>query len=136
MANNLNINKALIALGDEIIKNMKEDVPVDTGRLRNSISYVVKNNILYISMENYGQAVNDGTKPHMPPVKSLDTWAKKKGLNPWAVATNIKKYGTDPHPFMNELDNFEDKYAKMFEDGAYNEIENFIYKTLNEIKRK
>ena len=52
MANNLNINKALIALGDEIIKNMKEDVPVDTGRLRNSISYVVKNNILYNGYAN------------------------------------------------------------------------------------
>jgi hypothetical protein len=43
---------------------------------------------------NYVEAVEIGTRPHMPPVESLREWAESKGLSAWAVAKSIAKHGT------------------------------------------
>lgn len=56
----------------------------------------------------YAAPVEFGTDPHMPPVKPLQKWAKKKlGLSEkeakkvgWGVAMKIKKEGTEPKPFL------------------------------------
>lgn len=74
----------------------------------------------------YASAVEDGTRPHMPPVKELEAWAKKKGINPWAVAMSIKKKGTKANPFLQRaVDSTKDGIEKEFEDalnGALNEL--------------
>lgn len=48
----------------------------------------------------YALFVEEGTKPHMPPVDEITPWAKKKGINPWAVAISISKKGTKANPFL------------------------------------
>lgn len=56
----------------------------------------------------YADFVEYGTPPHMPPVKSLVGWAKRKlGLNEeeaqkvaWAIAIKIKQEGTEAQPYL------------------------------------
>lgn len=48
----------------------------------------------------YAAYVHFGTRPHMPPVSAIEPWAKKHGLNPWAVAKSIAKKGTKANPFL------------------------------------
>lgn len=63
-------------------------------------------NSFRIVMPYYGLFLDSGTKPHMPPVDAIDRWIKDKGLNlnAWAVATNIKKFGTKAQPFLFVVD--------------------------------
>jgi hypothetical protein len=51
----------------------------------------------------YADAVETGSKPHMPPTDpdgSLAQWCEMKGLNLWAIAMSIKRKGTKPHPYI------------------------------------
>jgi hypothetical protein len=129
------VNEALEELGEVLVRNMRQDVPVDTGQLRDSISYEVKNGVLYIYMEDYGEWVDSGTRPHKVSPQKLEAWCNRKGLNPFAVAKNIEKYGTQAQPFMDELRTFEAKYFKLFEDSLYPQMEEVIWDTISEIKR-
>lgn len=63
----------------------------------------------------YSAAVQSGSRPHAPNMRTLIPWAKKKGLNPWAVANSIKKKGTKANPFLTRaLDRSEDGVKKEF----------------------
>jgi HK97 gp10 family phage protein len=48
----------------------------------------------------YGECVEYGTRPHWPPVRALEGWAKKHHVSAWAVAVSISKHGTRAQPFM------------------------------------
>lgn len=63
-------------------------------------------NSFKILVPDYGKFLDSGTQPHMPPVEPIQRWIEKKGLdlNAWAVATNIKKFGTKAQPFMFVID--------------------------------
>jgi len=76
-----------------------------TGKLSNSIVYRVSKYAIEIEMNQYGEFVDSGTKPHLPPIKPISEWVKAKGLNinPWAVAMHINKYGTKANPWINEF---------------------------------
>jgi hypothetical protein len=131
------VNEALEKLGEVLVKNMKEDVAVDTGSLRDSIDFYVKDNTLYITMNDYGTYVDNGRAPgKMPPINKIKTWADRKGLNAWAVATNIKKYGIEARPFMTELEEFESKYFDLLETGMFHEIDEYISNNIMKITRK
>lgn len=76
-----------------------------TGKLARSIHQVVTELAAVIGPDHklvphYALDVEKGTKPHMPPVSSLQAWADAKGINPWALAMSIKKKGTMAHPFV------------------------------------
>ena len=61
-----NLDDILLAVGGEIVQELKLRAPVDEGELRNSIGAVVQNNSLSIEMlvyglfQNYGVAGTDG----------------------------------------------------------------------------
>lgn len=56
----------------------------------------------------HSKPIEFGSEPHMPPVKPLKGWSKRKlrktgkEINSvaWAVAMKIKKEGTNPQPFL------------------------------------
>lgn len=51
----------------------------------------------------YADAVETGSKPHMPPTDpdgALAQWCEMKGLSLWAVAKSISIKGTQPHPYI------------------------------------
>lgn len=80
--------------------------PVFRGRLRGSISYSIDPALFPKFAEvgtnvDYARAVHDGRPPgKMPPVKELEAWARRRGLNAWAVAKSIEQHGTRANPFL------------------------------------
>ena len=45
--------------------------------------------------------LEEGTRPHMPPVAAITPWAKDHDIDPWALAMIIKKEGTKAQPFID-----------------------------------
>lgn len=89
----------------EIKDEARDVVSKDTGRLKNSIQEFdssTKNKIKFIvqPQEKYAEGVEKGREPHEPNMTTLKKWAKRKGLNPYAVANAIRKKGTKKHPYM------------------------------------
>lgn len=54
---------------------------------------------------NYAAAVNDGSRPHMPPYKSegFNAWATAHDMNPYLLARSISRKGTKANPFMDRI---------------------------------
>lgn len=108
-----------------IQNNITIEAPVNTGLLRNiakSYATTIGNDKAKIeSKQIYASAVEMWSRPHMPPVGSasdpfsLASWARKKNLNPRAVAMGIKKKGTRANPFMKRAsENSWEKLEKLF----------------------
>lgn len=88
---------------------MKAQAPEGVGGdkgLRGSIDFVVDAPNLTSEIKPtvpYADAVETGSAPHYPPAgpdSSLAAWAKLKGLNVYAVAKNISKFGTKANPYI------------------------------------
>lgn len=98
------VEKALEQAGSAVRSEARGLVPVDTGELKKSISVMVKDaNPMSVEVGpdvNYGADVEFGTKPHAVSAGALSGWAKRKGLNPYAVAKSIEKKGTKAQPYL------------------------------------
>lgn len=105
--------------GQEVQAKSRREAPVDTSRLKSSIGWVVKKTSVRIGPSaKYGLFVEEGTKPHFPPPVALKSWARKRGLNEYAVAKSIAKKGTKAQPFMGPgLKKSEKKIQKIFTEG-------------------
>lgn len=98
----------------------KRLTPVDTGRLRASIATslgvgalaggaIVQTNV------NYAIYVHEGTKPHFPPLKALEGWAKRHNTTPFQVARGIARKGIKKRPFMRQaVEQEQGKIGKIF----------------------
>jgi len=110
-----------------VTRSAKKYAPVDTGRLRASITPEVRRSGVQIlgvvgSNVQYAAAVELGSKPHFPPVAALETWARRKGLNPYLVARAISRRGTKPRRYLQRA--FEDNRQRIINkiDGAVGRI--------------
>lgn len=99
--------------------------PVDTGRLRASITSVVEPDRAVVAPAVfYGAYVEFGTRPHWPPLAALQPWASRHGFpmgSPGAflVARAIARHGTKPHPYMRPAaENSVDDIKGFAEDAA------------------
>jgi len=93
--------KGAIDLQREIKANIKKQHAIDTGNLWRSVQIKTKEGGLVkevIEQADYGVYVERGTKKHFPPVKALELWAKRRGLNVYAVVKAIGKKGTKAKP--------------------------------------
>lgn len=88
----------------------KKNAPVDTGRLRASITSrvdmteksvkgLVGSNVIYAPW------VETGTRPHFPPTAALETWARRHGMNAFLVARAISRRGTRAHRYLRKAFN-------------------------------
>lgn len=80
----------------------RKNAPVDQGRLRNSIGTEVsgpRERKIGPSAE-HGEWVEMGTRPHWPPPGALAGWAKRHGMDEFAVRQKIGLYGTKKQPFL------------------------------------
>lgn len=84
----------------------RENAPVDTGRLRNSIGVESPSNRTREIGANtdYAEYVETGTRPHFPPPSALQGWALRHGFSGaqagFMVARAISRSGTKPQPYM------------------------------------
>lgn len=103
------LNKIAKLIKETVQKKLKENGSYVYGDLYNSVEPVITENGIQVKMAHYAEYVDKGTKPHMPPVSPIEKWVTKKNLNlnPWAVAINIKKFGTKAHPFLFVIDTID-----------------------------
>lgn len=108
MASDLHGAPILDAMRDSVLiiqRGAKQNAPVDTGRLRASITPnvttsgddiegVVGSNVVYAPYMEFG------TRPHFPPIGAMEPWASRHGTVGFLVARAISKHGTKPRRFM------------------------------------
>lgn len=105
------INRFVIAATARLQGEVQERTPTTHGTLRASIIGDVRRlpglgveGVVGTSLA-YAAAVEDGSKPHMPPVEPLVGWVRQKlGVRgreavsaAWAVARKIARVGTEGH---------------------------------------
>jgi hypothetical protein len=98
----LHINLALKNSAGIVQRQEYKEAPRGvTGGTIKSIRQIVSESMAIVGpTSKYAIFINNGTKPHMPPVDELKEWADSKGMNPWALAMSIKKKGTKANPFV------------------------------------
>lgn len=79
--------------------------PVDSGRLRASITMVVEavgKKVRGVVGSNvvYAAAMETGTRPHWPPLRALERWARRHGTTAYVVARAIARRGTKPRRYL------------------------------------
>lgn len=90
----------------EVKRKAKLKVPVDTGHLRRFITHEVGETEARVgSNVVYAPFVEFGTRPHWPPRKAMQPWARRHGFpkgNEGAtiLARIIAKRGTKPQPYL------------------------------------
>jgi len=103
-----NLLIALDKIGMYLQAETIKKTPIDLGQLRSSIKYTIipSEMAVYVGSDvEYAEFLEYGTKPHVVPLKAIEPWAKRHGLNPWAVKKSIEKKGmksgTPASPFLS-----------------------------------
>lgn len=113
-----------------IHKGAVEKAPADTGLGRaRQLRFQFSNGGLLgeVIITGYMVWVELGTRPHFPPVRPLQRWAKRKGFdNPdaagWAIARKIAEKGTEPQPFLRpSADEQRRLHVRRMEEAMKNE---------------
>lgn len=78
------------AFRNKLQENLLKDGSNASGALTNSIRYIYEGKggtfSVSIGLEDYWKYVNDGTKPHFPPVSAIRKWVEIKPVIPEADA--------------------------------------------------
>jgi HK97 gp10 family phage protein len=127
------VNKAIQRSLLRVQDSAKQNAPFGTsGNLRSN--WILKQGRFSGSLSSgansagypYGSAVEYGTRPHFVSAMALNTWAKRRGLNPFVIARSIGRKGTKANPFFQ-------KSADSQEDNINKEIDQALDAILNEI---
>ena len=83
----------------------KRLAPVDTGRLRASITPEVRGDGKVVqgivgSNVQYAAYMEAGTRPHWPPVGALEGWARRHKISAYLVARAIARRGTKAYRYF------------------------------------
>lgn len=117
-----------------------------SGKLSKSIKGIVKQSgkwvTISIQMEDYWKYIENGTKPHFPPIDAIKKWISVKPVLPrplkngklpttnqlaYLIGRKIAKKGTLPQPFLKPALTDFDLVGKV-----YNEVVNLINKQITE----
>jgi len=80
--------------GHSVLDHAHDRAPVDTGRMRGSLRFDWGPWGGSVSARKPGAWVDQGTKPHWPPVSALRGWAQRHNIDPFLVARKIAREGT------------------------------------------
>jgi hypothetical protein len=149
IASQKNYWRTLQEYSDYFEKTLKDNAPINTGKLAESINSEVgfdaNGNVdLDITMNEYGLFINAGVngvtisrgsiysyRDKKPPISALQGWAKSKGINVYALQNSIYNKGIQKQPFIDESVS-DVNVVRMADDLAnnlwndYSEIENNI----------
>lgn len=112
-----------MAAGSLLVEGTQRSlVSKDTGRTGGSITHLITGSGANLTSK-IGPSVataiylEKGRKPgKMPPVKAIEPWARRHGINPYMLARSIGRKGTKPHPFVApSLDPNRAKIIALFE---------------------
>jgi hypothetical protein len=105
-------------------QNLAQRGRTDTRRLMNSITSTVQGGLHAPGglvgkigpSVRYGLYVHQGRRPggRMPPIRAIEGWARRHGIEPFLVARSIAQNGIEPAPFMAEA--FEEWEEDIIED--------------------
>lgn len=60
--------------------------------------------------DKYALYVEEGTRPHFPPIAAIQGWADRHGIPAYVVARKISIYGTEPrHMFRDAFEDLQHK---------------------------
>lgn len=127
------LHKVLKEYADYFINKARENIGANnsyaTGKLGDTMDSIIEitdNNIsVKISLQDYWEYLDKGTKPHYPPISAIKEWVEVKNLSisPYAVQKSIGEKGTQPHPFFNDA---KDETYRAFEQRIYYAIQEDI----------
>lgn len=112
-----NLYKVLDEFADYFVRTAQDKIQANgsiaIGTLNSTMEISFNNDYLSvkISLQEYWRYLDEGTKPHMPPVDAIRQWVEVKLNVPdvervsWAVAKTIAKKGTEAQPFMEDSKN-------------------------------
>lgn len=89
-----------------VLRDARENAPVDSGKLKNSITAAVQVNADKVvqgvvgSKVTYAPYMELGTKAHWPPIAALETWARRHNISAFLVARSIARKGLVPRKFL------------------------------------
>jgi len=96
------LQDVLATIGAETVAQMKFNVPVDTGRLSNSIRYALADDSLSFEMLYYGPFQNYGvTGLAGPRVTPVPAYGVEQPSVPPFYAFKSRSFGFNPHPFFD-----------------------------------
>ena len=97
--------------GAHIAGEVRLRTPVDTGRLRSSVTHDLDGSPVHTvrigSNVEYAPHVEEGSRPHWPPMAALQPWARRHGFpagrsGAFLVARAISRRGTRGHFMFRE----------------------------------
>lgn len=119
-----------------------------SGTLAKSIRGIVKQNgkyiVISIQLEDYWKYIENGTKPHFPPVDAIKKWISVKPILPrplksgklptsnqlaFLIARKISRVGTKAKPFLKPTITDFDLVGKI-----YDEVTNLLNKQLEDLE--
>lgn len=131
---------------NELKNRLAENKTNATGDLSNSIKGLVKYDGKYLTvsirLNEYWRYIENGTKPHFPPIDAIKKWISVKPVLPrplkngklpttnqlaYLIGRKIAKKGTLPQPFLKPTLTDFDLVGKV-----YNEVVNLINKQIIE----
>jgi HK97 gp10 family phage protein len=104
-------------------------VPVDTGRLRASITPAVEtqgDTVTGIVGSNvvYAPFVEMGTKPHWAPFRAFQVWAPRHGMGEAEVWWAVGLRGTKAHPYLKPaIEQNVDKIVSILDEAVARAVE-------------
>jgi tRNA uridine 5-carbamoylmethylation protein Kti12 len=129
----INLSQTLQQFANELVQELKQNAPKNTGALSNSIKTIVTDDSLSIEMAGYADFVNKGIngkennrgsiysfRNKKPPISSISSYAKSIGANPYALQKSIYKNGIKPSLFIDNT--ITDKKIDELADKLINNI--------------
>lgn len=143
------LNDVLQSVTKHFQKTIDREVNQSSGGLQDSVKTTVDQDSVNIEMEKYGEVVDKGRRPgSMPPTTEIKKWMAKNSVRgnsekttdqiAFAIATDIKKKGTKPQPFIEKAVDgvIEDILVDELENDIAQQVENEIEQNLEDVTIK
>jgi len=110
------INEFLEEVAIHLSNELKKEVPVDRGQLRQGIQVLSDGDDYAVVVQpEHSVYVQTGAEPFTPPVEPLKNWARRNLGNEdlgWAIQQKISQEGIEPNPYVDRaIDNLQQRFS-------------------------
>ena len=140
------INNICADLLERYKQSIKDSGHSASGDLANTARYITKWNgkyfELYFKLQDYWRYLENGTKPHFPPIKTIERWITVKHIIPttnsgkipstkqlaFLIARGISKNGTKPTKLLQQTVDGADDLINLIVDEIVKQLQEEINK--------